>query len=155
MWTHFFAREPAGNTITALMHALQDESMHKKLLELVFSTVTHFYICLLYLQLTTWNMYFNLGLLNWLTCWWTAPGHIAAPQWRTPQKGPHLRGTATVSSGLCPAEMVLQSEGVRSQHTEQERWKIRHQNMKSKVPHSLCCKVKTEAIKAINLIADN
>lgn len=42
-------------------------------------------------------------------CWWTAPVLIAAPQWRTPQKGPHLRGMATVSSGLCPAEMVLQS----------------------------------------------
>lgn len=59
-----------------------------------------------------------LGLLNRLTCWWTAPGPFVAPQWRTHQKGPHLSGMATVSSGLCPAEMVLQSAGVRGQH----RW---------------------------------
>lgn len=32
-----------------------------------------------------------------LTCWWTAPGQIAALRWRSSQKGPHLHGMAAVS----------------------------------------------------------
>lgn len=48
--------------------------------------------------------------LSWPTCWWTAPSPLAAPRWKTPQKGPHLRGTATVFLVLSPAGVVPQSK---------------------------------------------
>lgn len=54
---------------------------------------------------------------------------------------------ATVSSGLCPAEMVLQSEG-RGQHDRKDDKMPPKYEIQS--PHLLCCEVKTADI-SINI----
>ena len=47
----------------------------------------------------------------WQTCWWTAPGPLAAPRWRTPRRCPRLLEMAAVFSEPYLVEGVLQSGG--------------------------------------------